>query len=76
MTCRELLQQFLDALEEDEVEWELLNKIMNKCGVFFVREAGRAFAEKVINYYMSFAWWYYKGAVSETAWALDLSPTY
>jgi len=62
MTCRELLQQFVDALEKDEVNWELLNKIMNKCGTFFAREAGRAFAKKVVNYYMSFAWRYYKGA--------------
>jgi hypothetical protein len=62
MSCSELLKRFTEMLEKDEVNWELLNKIMNKCGVFFVREAGRAFAKKVVNYYMSFAWRYYKGA--------------
>ena len=62
MTCSELLRQFTEMLEKDEVDWDLLRKLVNKCGVFFAREAGRAFAKKVVNYYMSFAWRYYKGA--------------
>jgi hypothetical protein len=62
MTCSELLRQFTEMLEKDEVDWNLLRKVVNKCGVFFAREAGRAFAKKVVNYYMSFAWRYYKGA--------------
>jgi hypothetical protein len=62
MTCRELLQRFIEALERDDVDLEALRKLANKCGLFFAREAGRAFAKKVVNYYMSFAWRYYKGA--------------
>jgi hypothetical protein len=62
MTCSELLKQFTEMLEKDEVDWDLLRKLANKCGSFFAREAGRAFAKKVVNYYMSFAWRYYKGA--------------
>jgi hypothetical protein len=62
MTCKELLQRFIEALERDDVDLEALRKLANKCGLFFAREAGKAFAKKVVNYYMSFAWRYYKGA--------------
>jgi hypothetical protein len=62
MTCSELLKQFTEMLEKDEVDWDLLKKLANKCGTFFAREAGRAYAKKVVSYYMSFAWRYYKGA--------------
>jgi hypothetical protein len=62
MSCSELLRRFIEELEKDEVDWDLLRKLMNKCCMFFAREAGRVFAKKVVYYYMSFAWRYYKGA--------------
>lgn len=37
--------------------------MMNKCGGAFVREAGKALAEKLIRLAMSEAWAYYRGAV-------------
>jgi hypothetical protein len=62
MTCSELLQKFIEALERDEIDWGLLNKLMNKCGGAFVREAGKALAEKLIRFVMSAAWRRYRGA--------------
>ncbi len=62
MTCKELLQRFAEALERDEVDWGLFRKLVNKCGLSFALEAGRAFARKTVNYFMSAAWRYYRGA--------------
>ncbi|MFZ8839824.1 MAG: hypothetical protein ACO2PM_13130 [Pyrobaculum sp.] len=62
VTCRELLQRLMEALERDEVDWAVLRKLVNKCGSSFVLEAGRAFAKKVAHYAMSAAWRYYRSA--------------
>jgi hypothetical protein len=63
MTCRELLGKFTEALERDEVDWVLLNKLVKKCGPSFALEAGRAFAKKVVQAAASRAWALYRGAV-------------
>ncbi len=63
MTCRELLQRFTEELERDVLNWDLLNKLTNKCGEAFAREAGRALAKRVIQITVSRAWALYKGAV-------------
>ncbi len=62
MTCRELLQRFIKELKRDEIDLGALNKLMNKCGGAFVREAGKALAEKLISIAMSDAWRLYRGA--------------
>jgi hypothetical protein len=62
VTCRELLQRLMEALERDEVDWAVLRKLVNKCGSSFVLEAGRAFAKKVAHYAMSAAWRHYRSA--------------
>ena len=64
MTCRELLGKFTEALERDEVDWVLLNKLVKKCGLSFALEAGRAFAKKVVQAVASRAWALYRGAVT------------
>jgi hypothetical protein len=63
MTCRELLQRFAKELERDMLDWNLLNKLVNKCGEAFAREAGRAFARRVVQIVISRAWALYRGAV-------------
>jgi hypothetical protein len=63
MTCRELLQRFKEALERDIIDEEALRKLMHKCGGAFVREAGRALAEKYIRAAVSDSWRLYRGAV-------------
>jgi len=62
MTCRELLRRFTEALDKDEVDWGLFRRLVNKCGLSFALEAGRAYARKIVNYFMSVAWRYYRGA--------------
>jgi len=63
MTCRKLLQRFKEALERGIIDEEALRKLMHKCGGAFVREAGRALAEKYIRAAVSDAWRLYRGAV-------------
>jgi Xaa-Pro aminopeptidase len=60
MTCRELLQRFKEALERDELNVELLRKLVNKCGAFGV-EAFKAFARKIAQFAAAQAWGYYRG---------------
>ena len=62
MTCRELLRRFKEALGRDVIDEEALRKLMHKCGGAFVREAGRALAEKYIRAAVSDAWRLYRGA--------------
>jgi hypothetical protein len=62
MTCRELLQKFTEELERDVLDWDLLNKLANKCGEAFAREAGRAFARRATQIAVSRAWALYRGA--------------
>jgi hypothetical protein len=45
------------------LDWDLLNKLTNKCGGAFVRETGKALAESLIRFVMSEAWRRYRGAV-------------
>ena len=63
MTCRELLQQFVQRLERDEVDEEAFKKLVNKCGESFGLEALKALARRAIHFAMSKAWAYYRGAV-------------
>jgi hypothetical protein len=62
MTCQELLQRFIEALEKDEVDKELFRKLRNKCGDFAV-EALKALAKRVAQVSMFRAWAVYRGAV-------------
>ncbi len=63
MSCRELLQRFAKELERDVLNWDLLNKLTNKCGGAFAREAGRALARRIVQIAASRAWAFYRGAV-------------
>jgi predicted DCC family thiol-disulfide oxidoreductase YuxK len=63
MTCRELLQRFTKELEQDVLDWDLLNKLTNKCGEAFAREAGRALARRATQIVVSRAWALYRGAL-------------
>ena len=63
MTCRELLRQFVQGLEKDEVDEEAFKKLVNKCGPSFGIEALRALGMKAIHFAMSKAWLYFRGAV-------------
>ncbi len=62
MTCQELLQQFIEALERDKVDKEVFRKLRNKCGGFAV-EALKALAKRAAQVSMSRAWAIYRGAV-------------
>jgi hypothetical protein len=62
MTCRELLQKFIEALERDEVDKEVFRKLRNKCGAF-ADEALKAAAKKAAQVAMFRAWAVYRGAV-------------
>jgi hypothetical protein len=62
MTCRELLQRFLAALEKDKLDVDLLNKLMNKCNAYGV-EALRAAARKLMQFAGARAWAYYRGSI-------------
>jgi hypothetical protein len=63
MTCRELLQQFVQGLDNDEVDEETFKKLVSKCGPSFGLEALKALARRAIHFAMSKAWAYYRGAV-------------
>jgi predicted DCC family thiol-disulfide oxidoreductase YuxK len=63
VTCRELLQQFVQELERDVLDWGLLNKLVSKCGEAFAREAGRALAKRATEVAVSRAWALYRGAL-------------
>jgi hypothetical protein len=63
MTCQELLRRFTEALERDEVDWGLLRRLVNKCGLSFALEAGRAFAKKTVYMAVARAWALYRGVV-------------
>jgi len=63
MTCRELLQRFVEALERDEIDLETLRKLANKCGRSFGVEALKAFARKGVQLAAARAWAYYRGSV-------------
>ena len=63
MTCQELLKRFKETLERDELDWNLLNKLVNKCGRSFGVEALKAFARKGVQFAMSRAWAYYRGSI-------------
>ena len=63
MTCRELLERFKEALEEDEVDLEALRKLVNKCGRSFGVEALKAFARKGVQFAAAQAWAYFRGSV-------------
>jgi hypothetical protein len=63
MTCRELLQRFVQRLEKDEVDEEAFRKLVNKCGPSFGLEALRSLARRAVHFVMSKAWAYYRGAV-------------
>jgi hypothetical protein len=63
MTCRELLQRFTKELDRDLLDWDLLNKLVNKCGEVFAREAGRAIARRAVQIAASRAWALYRGAL-------------
>jgi len=63
MMCRELLLRFVEELERDVLNWDLLNKIRNKCGEAFAREASRALARKAVQIVVARAWALYRGAV-------------
>jgi hypothetical protein len=63
MTCRELLQRFVEALERDEIDLETLRKLANKCGRSFGVEALKAFAQKGVQIAAAQAWAYYRGSV-------------
>jgi hypothetical protein len=61
ITCRELLQRFVEALERDEVDLKALRKLMHKCGAYGV-EALKAFARRGVQFTMMQAWAYYRGS--------------
>jgi hypothetical protein len=63
MTCRELLQRFVEALERDEVDIEALRKLANKCGRNFGVEVLKAMAKKAVGFAAAQAWAYYRGSV-------------
>ncbi|MFZ8840565.1 MAG: hypothetical protein ACO2PM_16935 [Pyrobaculum sp.] len=63
MTCRELLQRFIEALERSEVDWETLSELKRRCGQPFALEAWKAFAEKLTRLAMSEVWSQYRDAV-------------
>ena len=62
MTCRELLDRFVKALERDDLDLEALRKIFHKCGHAFALEASRAFARKVVQVEASRGWALYRGS--------------
>jgi hypothetical protein len=45
MTCRELLDRFVKALDRDELDWGALNKLAHKCGEHFALEEGEGVVE-------------------------------
>jgi hypothetical protein len=61
MTCKELLKQFTEALERDEVDWGLFRRLVNKCGRSFGAEALKAFAKKTVYMAVARAWALYRG---------------
>jgi hypothetical protein len=63
MTCKELLQRFIKALEKDEVDLETLRKLVNKCGRSFGVEAFKAVTHKIAQYSAAQAWGYFRGSV-------------
>ena len=62
MTCRELLDRFVKALERNELNREAMYKLMRKCGDFFVLEAVKATARKAVQFIASMAWALYRGS--------------
>jgi hypothetical protein len=62
VTCRELLQRFIAALERDRLDLEAFRKLVNKCGAFGV-EALKALARKGVQFAAAQAWAYYRGSV-------------
>ncbi len=62
MTCQELLQRFVEALERGVVNLETLRKLSRECGAFGV-EALKALARKAVQFIMSQDWAYYRGSV-------------
>ena len=62
MTCRELLDRFVKALERDELDREAMHKLMHKCGEHFAMEAIKAAARKVVQFAVSEGWLLYRGS--------------
>ena len=63
MTCRELLRRFKEALEKDKLDLEAFRELIYRCDPASGEEALRAAARKVVQYAVTYAWAYFKGAV-------------
>jgi hypothetical protein len=62
MTCRELLDRFVKALDRDELDWEALHKLAHKCGEHFALEAARAVSRKAVEFAVTRGWALYRGS--------------
>jgi hypothetical protein len=62
MTCRELLDRFVKALDRDELDWEALHKLAHKCGEHFALEAARAVSQKAVKFAVTRGWALYRGS--------------
>ncbi|MCI4465678.1 MAG: hypothetical protein JHC22_07845, partial [Thermoproteus sp.] len=62
MTCKDLLKQYTDALERDELDWEALRKLAQKCGGYFALEAVKATARKAVQFAVTRGWALFRGS--------------
>jgi hypothetical protein len=63
MTCKELLQRFVETLEKDKLDLGAFRKLMHKCGPSFGEEALKAVTRKVLQFAMTQAWAYFRGSI-------------